>query len=135
MVIGIDTGFFIELKNENPKARNIWKRVVKGEEELTVSVLSINELLVYFFRNGKSEEGREILTLLKIFPNIKLIPVSERIAELSAGYRYSLGIPTIDSLILTTFIYERCDRVVSTDKHFWKAKEQNIIDIDILSNG
>ncbi len=97
-------------------------------------MLSINEILVYFFRNGKSEFGKEILSLLKLFPNIKLIPVSERTAELSAGYRYGLGIPTIDSLILTTFIYERCDKVISTDKHFLKANEQNIIEVEYLSS-
>lgn len=132
MVIGVDTGFFIELKKNNPKAKEIWEKVINGEEELVVSVLSINEILVHFFRNGKSKEGREILTLLKLFPNIKLIPVSERIAELSASYRYSLGIPTIDSLILTTFIYERCDKVISTDKHFLEAKKQNIIEVELL---
>ncbi|OQX76169.1 MAG: hypothetical protein B6D64_10340 [Bacteroidetes bacterium 4484_276] len=133
MLIGVDTGFFIELKNENQKAKEIWNKIVKSEDELAISVLSINEILVYFFRNGKSKQGKELLTLLKIFPNIKLIPVSERIAELSAGYRYGLGIPTIDSLILTTFIYERCDKVISTDKHFLKAKKQNIIEVEDIS--
>ncbi len=134
MVIGVDTGFFIKLKKDNARAKEIWEKVINGEEELAVSVLSINEILVYFFRNGKSESGKEILSLLKLLPNIKLIPVSERTAELSAGYRYGLGIPTIDSLILTTFIYERCDKVISTDKHFLKANEQNIIEVEYLSS-
>ena len=134
MVIGVDTGFFIKLKSNNPRAKEIWENVINGEEELAVSVLSINEISVHFFRNGKPEECKEILTLLKLFPNINLIPVSERIAELSAGYRYSLGIPTIDSLILTTFIYEHCDKVISTDKHFLKANEQNIIEVEFLSD-
>ncbi len=62
MVIGVDTGFFVKLKSDNQRAKEIWDNVINGEEELSVSVLSINEILVYFFRTGKSEEGREILT-------------------------------------------------------------------------
>jgi hypothetical protein len=65
--------------------------------------------------------GDEVLTLLKLFPDIVIIPVSERIPELSTGYRYGLGIPTIDSLILTTFIFERWDRIISTDSHLFRG--------------
>ena len=91
--------------------------------------------MVHFFKKGKPEVGDEVLTLLKIFPNIIIVSVSERIAELSAGYRYGLGIPTIDSLILTTFIFERCEKVISTDSHFLKANEQNLIEVEFIESG
>lgn len=132
MVIGVDTGFFIELKNENPEVVAVWNKVINGGEELIVSVLSINEILVHFFRNNMSDEGKELITLMKLFPNITLMPVSERVSEISAGYRFGLGIPTVDSLILTTFIVEQCDKVISTDPHFIKAKEQNLIDVEFI---
>jgi len=134
MVIGVDTGFFIELKNDNQRAVDIWNKVINGEEELIVSVLTINEIIVHFFRKGLSKEGKKLLTLMKLFPNITLMPVSERISEISAGYRFGLGIPTVDSLILTTFITEQCDKVISTDPHFLKAKEQNLIDVEIIAD-
>jgi len=131
-MIGVDTGFFTELKNDNPKAKKLWNMVVEGEEEMVISVVSINEMLVHFFRKGKPELGKELLTSLKLFPNISMVPVSENIAEKSAGYRYGLGIPTVDSLILTSFVIEQCDSVISTDSDFLKAKEQNIIEVEHL---
>lgn len=69
---------------------------------------------------------------MKLFANISLLPVSERIAEISASYRFGLGIPTIDSLILTTFIVQKCDKVVSTDADFLIAKKQGIIDVEYI---
>ena len=39
MVIGADTGFFIEYANGNPTAKEIWDKVSNGEEELIVSVI------------------------------------------------------------------------------------------------
>ncbi len=132
MVIGVDTGFFIELKNNSPRANEIWNSVVEGNEELAVSVVSINEILVYYFKKGKTEMGRELLASMKLFANIALLPVSERIAEISASYRFGLGIPTIDSLILTTFIVQKCDKVVSTDADFLIAKKQGIIDVEYI---
>ena len=131
-MIGVDTGFFTELKNDNPRAKEVWNMVVEGEEEMAISVVSINEILVHFFRKGKPELGKELLTSLKLFPNISMVPVSENIAEKSAGYRYGLGIPTVDSLILTSFVIEQCDKVISTDSDFLKAKEQNIIEVEHL---
>jgi len=133
-MIGVDTGFFTELKNDNPKAKEVWDMAVRGEEELMISVVSINEILVHLFKKGKPDIGKELLTSLKLFPNISLVPVSESIAEKSAGYRYGLGIPTVDSLILTTFVIEQCDKVISTDSHFLKAKEQNIIEVEYLES-
>lgn len=38
MVIGADTGFFIEYANGNPTAKEIWDKVSNGEEGLIVSV-------------------------------------------------------------------------------------------------
>jgi len=55
-MIGVDTGFFTELKNDNPRAKEVWDMVVKGEEEMMISVVSINEVLVHFFRKGKPEK-------------------------------------------------------------------------------
>lgn len=104
----------------------MWDKVSTGEEELIVSVITLNELLAYFYRQGKPEEAEKYANLLKLMPTITLVTVSERIAELSAKYKYSLGIPTTDSIILTTFILEKVDEIITTDAHFDKAEEQHL---------
>ena len=132
MVIGADTGFFIELTKDNSEAIKIWNKVLNGEEELIVSVISLNELSVYFYRTGNIEKKNRLIDLIKSIPNIELVPVTAKIAEESAKYRHSLGIPTADSLILTTFILQSCKEIVATDRHFEKADEQNLIKVKII---
>ncbi len=126
MVKGVDTGFFILLAKKDARAEQVWDRVSTGEEELIVSVITLNELLAYFYRQGKPEEAEKYVNLLKLMPTITLVSVSARIAELSAKYKYSLGIPTTDSIILTTFILEKVDEIITTDAHFDKAEEQHL---------
>lgn len=58
--------------------------------------------------------------------------VSVRIAEESAKYRHSLGIPTVDSLILATFILYGCKEIISTDKHFKAAEKQKLIKVKLI---
>ena len=132
MVIGVDTGFFIELTKDNSEAINVWDKVLNRDESLIVSVISLNELSVYFYRTGNIEKKDRLINLIKLIPNIELVPVTSEIAEESAKYRHSLGIPTVDSMILTTFILQYCKIIVATDKHFEKAKEQNLINVKLI---
>ncbi len=132
MVKGADTGFFIELAKKNPEAEKIWDKVSVGEEELIVSVITLNELLAHFYKRGKPDDAERYADLLKLMPTITLVSVSSRIAELSAKYKYSLGIPTTDSIILTTFILEKVDQIVTTDSHFKKAEEQGLASVKML---
>ena len=60
MVIGADTGFFIELAKGNTKVKDIWDKISNGDEELAVSVISLNEIAVYFYRKG-NVEGKDNL--------------------------------------------------------------------------
>ena len=132
MVVGVDTGFFIELAKSNSTAKELWDKVSNGDEELLVSVISLNEIIVHFYRTGNIEEKDKLINLMKLMPNIELVPVSIKIAEESAKYRHSLGIPTIDSLILTTLILHGCKEIISTDPHFKKAEEQKLVKIKLI---
>jgi len=132
MVTGADTGFFVELAKGNSTVKDIWNKVCNGDDDLVISVISLNEIVVYFYRKGNIEEKDNLINLLKSMPNIELVPVSAKIAEESAKYKRSLGIPTTDSLILTTFILQGCKEIISTDKHFKKAEEQNLIKVKLL---
>jgi predicted nucleic acid-binding protein len=127
MLIGGDTGLIIGIAEGEGSALARWKEVVEGQVDLVISVITINELLVHFYKRGKAESAEELLALMRALGNIRFWSVTEEIAERSAGYRYGLGIPTIDSLILATFVSAECDLVLSSDEHFRKAAEQKII--------
>jgi predicted nucleic acid-binding protein len=84
---------------------------------------------VHFFRRGKRTNAEKFINVIKSLNNITVVPVSLKIAELSAGYRHGLGLPTIDSLILATFVKNKCEKLYTNDSHFRIVKEQNIIDV------
>jgi len=126
MLLGADTGFFIQLKNAHPMALTIWKQVIDEAVKLIVSTVSINEILVHYYRRGKSNDARELLVQMKALGNIDFVPVTEDIAEKSAGYRHALNLSTIDSLVLATFVVQGCDQIITTDGDFKIAEEQKI---------
>jgi len=133
MLLGADTGFFIQLKNGHPTASTIWAQVIDETVKLVVSTVSINELLVHYYRRGKSNEARELLAQMRMLGNIHFVPVTEEIAERSAGYRCGLNLHTIDSLILATFVLRGCEQIVTTDEDFKIVEEQKICKIMLLS--
>jgi len=65
-------------------------------------------------------------------PEIEVVPVSVEISMRSARYRHGLGIPTVDSIILTTFFSAGCELALGTDGHFEKGAEQALIEVEML---
>ncbi len=132
MALGADTGFFVKLEEKNLEALRLWDEIIEEKNDLVISTLSINELLVYFYRKGKTERIKELLALIISLGNIKFIAVTEEIAEKSAGFRHGLGLHTVDSIILASFKMRGCELILTTDSAFQIASEQNIINVLFL---
>ncbi|MFH1563940.1 MAG: type II toxin-antitoxin system VapC family toxin [Nitrospirota bacterium] len=132
MFLGADTGFLIALANKEHGVIEVWESVKRKENELIISTITLNELLVHFYKRGKSQEAKSLIEIAKQIKNIYFVPVTVEIAELSAGYRHGLGIPTVDSLLLATFIINKCKKIYTTDSHFKIVQEQKIIEIAML---
>jgi predicted nucleic acid-binding protein len=60
------------------------------------------------------------------------VPVSVEIAAAAAGYRHGLGLPTVDSIVLSTFANQGCERMLTTDGHFRIAADQRVIEVEFL---
>lgn len=52
MKIGADTGFLIGLVEDDPVTYRYWGGVLKGQDQLVLSVMSVNELLTYCYKRG-----------------------------------------------------------------------------------
>ena len=123
--------FETAIKVPDEIADRIWKKVLKGDDRLFISTITINEFLTYAYRRGKSKEGKTFVEGLKTIINISIIPVTTEIAEKSAGYRHGLGMHTTDSIILATFVLKECDKIYTTDRGFQTAKDNEIGNITI----
>lgn len=63
---------------------------------------------------------------------IAIVPVSVRIAARSAQYRHGIGLPTVDSVILSTFLERGCEKMLSTDNDFRIVDEQKVLPAEFL---
>jgi predicted nucleic acid-binding protein len=132
MLLGADTGFFVAYANDHPRAQEIWQEVVDGLRTLIVSTLTINEILVYFYQRGDGDRGQEWVDLMVETDGIEVVPVSIEIAACSARYRHGMGLPTVDSVILATFLDRQCDKMLSTDDDFRVVDEQQVLPVEFL---
>jgi len=132
MLIGADTGFFVALAAGHPRATEIWEELEAGNHHLLLSTLTVAELLSYFYRRGDGERAREWLDLVTSQQQLQILPVSVPIAVRSAQYRHSLGLPTVDSVILATFTESNCELVLTTDEHFSVPARQGLIHVELL---
>ncbi len=133
MILGADTGLFVGYANAHPQALTIWQELAEGLHTLIVSTLTINEILVYFYRHGDGKQAQEWLNLIQETDNIKFVSVSIEIATRSAQYRHSLGLPTVDSIILATFLEHGCTKMFSTDSHFRIVDERKILAVEFIT--
>lgn len=132
MLIGADTGLMVKIFQGEEQALKIFEAVKDCHSTVLISVVSINELLYFAYKRGKGKETEKLIALFSILPGIEIKEVTPEIAKISAGYRYSLAIPTIDSIILATFLKAKCDLIVSTDKHFRIAQSKKLTKVKII---
>jgi len=132
MILGGDTGFLIGVIERQKVVLEYWQQVLDGQSVLFVSTISINELLTYYYKRGKGDMAKKLIEEVQLLGNAIFVPVSKEIAERSAGYRHGLGIPTVDSIILATFVQHSCDAALTTDSHLEVAVKQGIIKIKMI---
>lgn len=132
MLLGADTGFFVAYANNHPRALEIWQELVDGLHTLVISTLTISEILVYFYQRGDGDKGQEWVDLMVEADSIEIVPVSVEIAVRSTRYRHGMGLPTVDSVILATFLDRQCEKMLSTDDDFRIVDKQQVLPVEFL---
>lgn len=117
-MIGLDTGFFIEVLRGNRKAVEVWKRILDGKESACTSCLTIFELSRLSLKGviGKIEAD---ITIRAMLAATKVVWIeSEKLLRNASKISQAAGIPAIDSLILASLLEEGVNTIYSTDSHF-----------------
>lgn len=113
-MIGLDTGFFIELMNGNEEAVNLWKSCLDGESELVVSSLTLFEVE----RLGLKGKLKDWEAILEAIDSVTLVAWLDRdTLSQAARLSHGLGIPAVDSMILASLVSNDCTEVYTTDSH------------------
>lgn len=124
-MIGIDTGFFIELIKGNKQTAEIWNEILEGEDSV-VSCISLYELKKLALRG--SIDDYSVDTLLEAIRNICAIAwldnaeIFMTVAHLSHG----LGLHMSDAFILSGFTRYNVTTVYTVDPHLCLYKKKGV---------
>jgi len=112
--VGLDTGFFLKLFEDNKEAVRVWERIVEGDLMSKTSTLVLFELKRIFLKLGRSSEWEKVKRAITL--NCEVVPVDENLAELGASISYGTGLPTVDALIYATV--KDTEAFYTADSHF-----------------
>jgi predicted nucleic acid-binding protein len=111
-MIGLDTGFFLELINGNEEAVSLWRSAVNDDVELVVSCLTLFEIE----RLGLKGMLRDWETVLEAIHGVTLVVWLDRdVLSHSNRLSYGTGIPSMDTLILASLLSRDVGEIYTTD--------------------
>lgn len=124
-MIGLDTGFFIRVLENNNDAVQTWRGIIEGEESC-VSSLSVFELSRLSLRGIIDGETTELL-IEAILSMCQVVWLDEKgILLTGARLSHDLNIPAIDALILAGFIMLNAETIYTTDSHLERFKKKGV---------
>jgi predicted nucleic acid-binding protein len=123
-MIGLDTGFFLELLSGSPRASEIWKLCVDDRADFAVSFLTLFEIERLGLK-GKIKDFQELIEIISlstfvVWPDLEIVSSGARLS-------YGLGIPAIDSIILACLKKVGVNEIYTTDKHLASYRCESIV--------
>jgi predicted nucleic acid-binding protein len=124
-VIGLDTGFFVELVRNHSMAVRIWEGVIEGDESV-VSCLTLYELKRLSLKGAIEPHAADtILEAIRAICKVVWLDETE-ILTTAATISQTYAIHAIDSLILAGFATLNVKTIYTTDSHIEKYKKKGI---------
>lgn len=122
-MIGLDTGFFIELLSGSSQAVEVWNLCVDDRADFAVSFLTLFEIE----RLGLKGKLKQWDDLIEIITASTFVAWPDReTTSTAARLSHGLGIPVVDSLILACLIKAGVDEIYTTDKHLAAYKSERV---------
>ncbi len=132
-MIGLDTGFFVELVRNNSIAVRIWEGIVEGDES-AVSCLTLYELKRLSLKSViESDAVDTILEAIRAICKVVWLDKAEILTG-AAAISQSHDIHAIDSLILASLATLNVKTIYTTDSHIEKYKKKGV-SVILLTRG
>jgi predicted nucleic acid-binding protein len=124
-MIGLDSGFFVELIRRNSAAVKVWEGIVEGNES-AVSCLTLYELKRLSLTGAIDPVAVDtILEAIRAISKVVWLDKAE-ILTAAANIAQSQGIHAVDALILATLASLNAKTIYTTDIHFEKYKKKGV---------
>jgi len=108
---------------------DLFNLIEENKTTAVVSALSIAEVIQGPVKKGATDIVRQVREYLLNFPNMKCQAIDENVLELF-GSDKRVGWPflrVVDSLIISSGLYNEVDLIISNDRHFKKAVSKDLI--------
>ena len=123
-MIGLDTGFFLDLLKGRHEAVDLWKAGLNDEVDLVVSCLSLFEIERLGLRGAI--QGAEVI-VESITGMCTVVWLDQDVLSRGARFSHGLGIPAVDSLILASLVSTGCTEIYTTDSHLESYKGAKVV--------
>lgn len=132
-MIGLDTGFFVELLRKNLKAVEVWEGIIEGDES-AVSCLTFYEMKRLSLKGAiESDVVNILLEAIGAVCKVVWLDKTEILTE-AATISQSHGIHAIDSLIVAGLAFSKVKTIYTTDSHIEKYKKKGV-SVILLTRG
>jgi len=131
-MIGLDTGFFVELLRKNLKAVEVWKGFIEGDES-AVSCLTLYELKRLSLKGViESDAVNTLLEAIGAISKVVWLDKTEILTE-AATISQNHGIHAVDSLIVAGLVSSKVKTIYTTDSHIEKYKRKGVNIINLMA--
>ncbi len=132
-MIGLDTGFFVELVTNNSIAVRIWEGIVEGDESV-ISCLTLYELKRLSLKGVIEPNAVDtIIEAIRAICKVVWLDKAEILIG-AAAISQSHSIHAIDSLILASLATLNVKTIYTTDSHIEKYKKKGV-SVILLTRG
>lgn len=132
-IVGIDTMLFIyqfeKFKNFWPKTNLFFSLLEDGKYKAVTSVITVIEILAKPKKEKNYLLAKEYQELLSDFPNLSVVNVDLKIADLSSSIRAKYSLTTPDAIMVATALNCGATGFITADT---KLKKINEIEVFIL---
>lgn len=127
---GCDTGFVVRLETGHPRVSQALQEATQGLRLLVIPAIVMTEFLRPHYRLGAGSYADGYIAALRTEPYVQIVEINTTVAVRVAKLPHSLGLPTIDALILAACLEAGREEFWTTDKqHFAVTEQQGIVKV------
>lgn len=134
----LDTNCFIYYFEDNPnyadKLEKIFIEIQDGKNEAFMSIISFMEILVKPKKYNNAFLENRYKLILSNYPNLSIVDVDYKIADIASRLRANYNIKTPDAIILATGISMNVDYFITNDIKLKSVCSQENIETIAIEN-
>ena len=109
------------------------RRTEEGRCRLVCTTLALLEVLVVPKRSGRVDLCQRYREIFDAFPNLRMQPVGEEIAEIASDLRARYNVKTPDAIHIAGAIAAGADAFISQDGNLKKVREIPVLSLGEVS--